>query len=77
MARRVLQHRQGIIGGFSKEHKVHRLVWYEEHSSKMSAFSRERSIKEWKRAWKIELIEAANPEWRDLYEDILGASESA
>ena len=71
---RVWQHRQGIIEGFSKRYGTKRLVWYEEHTSKVSAFGRERAIKRWNRAWKIELIESANPEWRDLYDDIVGAS---
>ncbi|WP_371134703.1 hypothetical protein [Phenylobacterium sp.] len=47
-----------------------RLVWFEAHESREAAFRRERQIKEWKRKWKIELIEATNPEWRDLYPDI-------
>ncbi len=68
LIRRVVQHRRGEFDSFTKEHKVYRLVWFEEHGSKMAAFDRERAIKRWKRAWKIELIESRNPEWRDLFD---------
>ena len=56
--------------GFHKRYGVHTLVWYEAHSTMESAIAREKAIKEWKRAWKIELIEKSNPEWRDLYEEL-------
>jgi putative endonuclease len=49
---------------------VHTLVWYEVHATMESAITREKAIKEWKRAWKIALIEKSNPEWRDLYEEL-------
>ena len=47
------------------------LIWYEAHETRESAFTRERQLKKWKRAWKLELIEQMNPTWRDLYEDLL------
>ena len=58
---RVWQHREGFVDGFTNEHAVKRLMWYEQHETANSAISREKQIKKWKRAWKIELIERANP----------------
>jgi putative endonuclease len=55
------------VPGFTKKYGVDRLVWFEQHASLESAYVRERQIKEWKRAWKIQLIEADNPQWIDLY----------
>jgi len=68
---RVWQHRQGIVEGFSKRHHVHDLVWFEQHATMPGAIAREKAIKEWKRNWKIELVERMNPRWRDLYPDLL------
>ena len=56
-----------MVEGFTKRYRVHRLVWYELHESIESAIEREKQMKEWKRKWKLELIEAANQNWRDLY----------
>ncbi|HZJ11247.1 MAG TPA: GIY-YIG nuclease family protein [Methyloceanibacter sp.] len=69
--RRVWQHRAGIVRGFTKRYGVHRLVYVELHDTMPAAIKREKQIKEWKRAWKLQLIESVNPEWRDLYEDLL------
>jgi putative endonuclease len=66
---RTWQHREGVIGGFTKRYGVKRLVWFEVHETMESAIRREKSIKRWKRAWKMELIEAGNPTWRDVAED--------
>ena len=68
---RVWQHKNDQVDGFSKRFKVHILAWFEVHESMESAILRENAIKEWKRQWKIELIEADNPYWRDLYPDLL------
>ena len=59
-----------LFAGFTREHGVTKLVWYECHDSIVSAITREKQIKEWRRDWKINLIQAMNPEWRDLYDDI-------
>jgi putative endonuclease len=67
---RIHQHRQGLVDGFTRAHGVKRLVWFETGDSIVEAIRREKRIKEWKRAWKLELIEASNPYWRDLFEDI-------
>ncbi len=70
LVKRVSEHKQEFIEGFTKRYGVHTLVWYEPHDTMESAIRREKAIKEWKRRWKLELIERANPRWRDLYEDI-------
>jgi putative endonuclease len=71
LIKRVSEHKSGDTAGFAKRYGVNRLVWYEQHGSMESAILREKRIKNWKRAWKLELIEKNNPEWRDLYTQIL------
>jgi len=68
LVRRGWQHRNGLIEGFTKKYGVHRLVWFEVHEDIYSAIRREKQIKKWYRAWKIEMIEKGNPEWEDLYD---------
>ncbi|MBI5591109.1 MAG: GIY-YIG nuclease family protein [Deltaproteobacteria bacterium] len=70
LAKRVWEHKQDLVEGFTKRYGVHTLVWYELHDSMESAIQREKAIKEWKRLWKLELIEKTNPQWRDLYEEL-------
>jgi len=60
-----------MVAGFTQRYRVHSLVWFEQHDTMQSAISREKAIKEWKRRWKLELIEQLNPNWRDLYGDIV------
>jgi putative endonuclease len=72
LVRRVWEHKIKAVPGFAAKYGVDRLVWYEQHNSLEAAFARERQIKEWKRAWKILLIEADNPQWVDLYTSITG-----
>jgi putative endonuclease len=67
---RIAQHRAGGVRGFAAKYGVNLLAWFEQHATMDSAILREKRIKKWKRAWKLELIEAANPEWRDLAEDL-------
>jgi putative endonuclease len=67
---RIWQHRDGIVPGFTKQYGIKTLVWYEQHGTRESALLRERQIKRWNRKWKLELIEASNPMWRDLYNEI-------
>ncbi len=71
LIRRVWEHKQDLVEGFTRRYGVHRLVWYEPHPSMESAIRREKAMKEWKRKWKLELIESMNPDWRDLYEELL------
>jgi putative endonuclease len=73
LAKRVWQHREKIRKGFTKRYDVTMLVWCEAHDTRELAFQRERRMKDWKRQWKIELIEATNPEWGDLYDTMFGA----
>ena len=72
LVRRVGEHREGVVAGFTRQYRVKHLAWYEPHEDVAAAILREKQIKEWKRAWKIELIEAMNPDWRDLWFDIAG-----
>jgi putative endonuclease len=70
LARRAIEHREGIVPGFTKRHGCHRLVWYEAHDSLEAARQRELRMKGWKRAWKLREIEGLNPDWDDLFESI-------
>jgi putative endonuclease len=71
LIKRTWEHKGDAIEGFSKRYAVHLLVYFEMHSDMLSAIAREKCIKKWNRAWKIRLIETANPEWRDLWNEIL------
>lgn len=67
LVQRVWQHRNDQVEGFTKRYGVHALVWYEAHETMESAIAREKAIKAWRRAWKLALIEAENPDWQDLF----------
>ena len=69
--KRVYEHKNGFVEGFSKRHDLGQLVWYEVHGDVIAAIAREKLIKKWHRDWKINLIQAENPEWNDLYETII------
>jgi len=69
---RVMMHKEGAIDGFTKRYNVHQLVYYEMYASLEEAQRRERQLKEWKRQWKVRLIEEMNPEWQDLFDMELG-----
>jgi putative endonuclease len=69
LPRRVYEHREELIDGFSRRHGCKLLVWFEQHEEVGRAIDREKEIKTWRRSWKLELIEKANPQWRDLYGD--------
>jgi putative endonuclease len=71
LVKRIWEHRTSIVEGFTKQYGVHQLVWYELHENMESAIVREKRLKEWKRRWKLELIESTNPNWQDLYHTIL------
>ena len=71
LAKRVWQHKNDVVDGFTKRYSVHQLVWYELHDTMESAIEREKTLKNWKRVWKLELIENSNPSWQDLYETIV------
>jgi putative endonuclease len=69
--KRIWEHKNDTVDGFSKRYGLHLLVWYELHESMESAIKREKRMKDWKRSWKLELIETSNPDWLDLYRKIL------
>ena len=71
LVRRIWQHRQDLVDGFSSKYATHVLVYYELHEDMIGAITREKQIKAWKRRWKIRLIEEFNPYWRDLYPEIV------
>ncbi len=71
LVKRVWEHKHHAVEGFTKKYGVGMLVWYEVHETMESAISREKAIKNWKRGWKINIIEAMNPQWKDLYSDLL------
>lgn len=71
LVKRIWEHKNNVVEGFTKRYSVHVLVWYEVHRTIESAITREKSIKEWKRKWKLELIEKTNPEWKDLYSELI------
>jgi putative endonuclease len=71
LVKRIWEHKNNIVEGFTKDYNVHQLVWYELHESMESAIIREKRLKDWKRAWKLELIEGKNPDWMDLYDTIV------
>jgi putative endonuclease len=70
LVKRVWEHRSGLVDGFTRKYGVKRLVWFESTPDVLAAITREKQIKKWNRAWKIELIERKNPEWSDLYEGL-------
>ena len=71
LVRRIYEHREGTVQGFSKQHGLSRLVWFEAHDDVLAAIEREKAVKRWRRDWKMNLIQAMNPNWDDLYESIV------
>ena len=71
LIKRIYEHKQNIINGFTKKYSVHTLVYYEIHDDVREAITREKQIKKWNRSWKLRLIEEKNPEWRDLYNEMV------
>ena len=69
---RTWQHREHLVDGFTNRYDVTKLVWHELHGTMESAILREKQLKKWNREWKLRLVQEANPEWRDLWEDIAG-----
>ena len=70
LPKRTWEHKNDSVEGFTKRYEVHRLVYYELHGDMLSAIEREKQLKKWNRAWKLELIESQNPDWKDLWEGI-------
>jgi putative endonuclease len=71
LVKRIWEHKKNMVEGFTKHYNVHVLVWYKLHESMESAIMREKRLKDWKRAWKLKLIESENPAWLDLYDTIV------
>jgi putative endonuclease len=71
LARRAWEHKNDLVKGFSQRYSVHRLVWYEIHEDVLAAITREKQLKKWNRDWKVNLIQKMNPDWRDLFADLL------
>lgn len=71
LRKRVWQHKSDLVDGFTRKYGVHTLVYYELHGEMHGAITREKQIKKWKREWKLRPIEEVNPDWRDLYQDIV------
>jgi putative endonuclease len=71
LVRRIFEHREGLVRGFTKRHGVKMLVYFEQHETAIAAIQREKNIKHWSREWKIDLIVSKNPGWRDLYDEIV------
>ncbi len=71
LVKRIWEHRNDLVEGFTKRYGVHQLVWYELHENMDSAIQREKRLKGWKRKWKVQLIESTNPDWLDLYSKII------
>jgi len=71
LQKRAWEHKNDLVEGFTKRYGVHRLVYYELHNDMAAAITREKQMKKWNRAWKLQLIERQNPDWRDLWEGII------
>jgi putative endonuclease len=71
LIKRVWEHKNNVVKGFTERYNVHQLVWYELHETMESAIRKEKMLKNWKRAWKLKLIERSNPNWEDLYVTIV------
>jgi putative endonuclease len=70
LVRRIYEHREGVVPGFTKRYRIKMLVYFECYDTPSAAIQREKNIKHWPRAWKLDLVNSANPQWRDLYSDI-------
>ena len=71
LVKRIWEHKNKKVDGFTKKYEIHHLVYYEQYNNPESAITREKQIKKWNRLWKIRIIEEKNPEWKDLYQEIL------
>jgi putative endonuclease len=71
LIRRVFEHREGLVRGFTKRYGIKILVYFEQHETAIAAIQREKNIKHWSREWKVDLTVAKNPDWRDLYDETI------
>jgi putative endonuclease len=70
LVRRVFEHREDLVQGFTRRYGIKKLVYFEQHDTAIGAIQREKNVKHWSREWKIDLVISINPDWRDLYDDI-------
>ena len=71
LVKRIWQHKSNFVKGFTQKYNIHRLVYFEQYECIFEALAREKQLKSWQRSWKIRLIEQNNPQWRDLYPEII------
>jgi len=71
LIQRIWQHKNNLVEGFTHKYSVYQLVYFEQYDSMVDAIAREKQLKRWQRSWKIKLIEKSNPQWRDLYSEII------
>jgi len=72
LIKRIWEHKNHLVEGFTQKYNVHQLVYFEQHQDMLAAITREKQLKKWNRAWKLALIEKTNPDWRDLWPEIVG-----
>lgn len=72
LIKRIWEHKNDLVEGFTQQYKVHQLVYFEQHQDMLAAITREKQLKKWNRDWKLALIEKSNPDWRYLWGDIVG-----
>ncbi|MHB9021168.1 MAG: GIY-YIG nuclease family protein [Halothiobacillus sp.] len=72
LIKRIWEHKNNVVEGFTQKYNVHQLVYFEQHQEMLAAITREKQLKKWNRDWKLALIEKNNPDWRDLWGDIAG-----
>lgn len=72
LIKRIWEHKNDVVEGFTRRYGVHLLVYFEQHVTMDAAITRERQLKKWNRSWKLKLIEERNPDWRDLWSEIVG-----
>ncbi len=70
LVKRIWEHKNNVVEGFTQKYSIHTLVWYEMHETMDTAIQREKNIKNWKRAWKLKMVEEMNPQWRDSYPEL-------
>jgi len=73
LIKRVYEHKNDLVDGFTNKYQIHHLVYFEQHEDVTAAIHREKRLKEWQRKWKLALIEISNPQWTDLYDEITGS----
>ncbi len=71
LIKRIYEHKNNLVDGFTKSYSIHTLVYFEQTNDIESAITREKQLKKWNRKWKLDLIEKGNPQWNDLYNELI------